>query len=124
MKPSRVWINCRPRLYTDLFKVIFQSIEQIEVISLNNLFFSAAGGGFIGWENVDVVVLSLGQDGQPDLELVPEPLPNVKMVAFSLSGDFGMRRLLGENKWEEIRPFGLDQLLNEVTSASVSQASS
>ena len=118
MKSLRVWINYRPRLYMDLFKRAFEAIGQIEVVNLNELLTSSTERGFIGWENVDVVIMSLNQHGQPDMELVPDPLPDTKIIAFSPRGDLGLRHVIGGLSWEEIRPFGWNQLVCEVTTDS------
>ena len=115
MKSLRVWINYRPRLYMELFKKAFETIGQIEVVKLNDLLTSSHQGGFIGWENVDIMITSLDRDGQPDMELIPDPLPEVKIVAFSPRGDYGLRHMIGELNWEEIRPFGWNQLVCELT---------
>jgi hypothetical protein len=117
MKSLRVWINYRPRLYMDLFKRAFEAIGQIEVVKLNELLTSSTERGFIGWENVDLVIMSLNQQGQPDLELIPDPLPDVKIIAFSPRGDYGLRHVIGGLNWEEIRPFGWNQLVCELTTA-------
>jgi hypothetical protein len=122
MKSLRVWINYRPRLYMDLFRRAFESIGQIEVIRLNELLTSSTERGFIGWENVDVVITSLNQQGQPDMELIPDPLPDVKIIAFSPRGDLGLRHVIGGLNWEEIRPFGWNQLVCEVTTGSESDS--
>ena len=115
MKSLRVWINYRPRLYMELFKRAFEAIGQIEVVKLNDLLASSQQGGFIGWENIDIVITSLDQNGQPDMDLIPDPLPDVKIVAFSPRGDYGLRHIIGGLNWEEIRPFGWNQLVYEVT---------
>lgn len=101
----------------ELFKKAFETIGQIEVVKLNDLLASPQKGGFIGWENVDVVITSLDQNGQPDMDLIPNPLPKVKILAFSPSGDYGLKHVIGGLNWEEIRPFGWNQLVNEVTTS-------
>jgi hypothetical protein len=101
----------------DLFNRAFEAIGQIEVVKLNELLTSSTERGFIGWENVDVVIMSLNQQGQPDLELIPDPLPDVKIIAFSPRGDYGLRHVIGGLNWEEIRPFGWNQLVCELTTA-------
>jgi hypothetical protein len=42
-------------------------------------------------------------------------VPQAKLLAVSPSGEVGMRRMPGESQWEEFRPFGLKQLIKEVS---------
>lgn len=108
MTTPRVLIDYKPRIYTDLFKSIFQSIGRVEIVEVTT------------WEcennsdGVDVIVLSLNTHGQPESDLPLEQLQNAKVIAFSPKGDYGLRRLPGENAWEEVSPFSLEQLIEEV----------
>jgi hypothetical protein len=113
MEPSRVLINYKPQLYTDLLVRIFQSIESVELYNPT----STALNSHIGKESpycVDVVIFSLDVDGQPGNRSFPGWFQTVKLLAFSPNGDVGYRRLAGEDDWEAIHPFGMEQLIHEV----------
>jgi hypothetical protein len=60
------------------------------------------------------VLLSLDGLGQPDPEVPAERLKGAKVIAFSPKGDYGLRRMPGINNWEELRPFGLRELMDEL----------
>jgi len=112
MVPPRVWINYKPRIYTDIFKYIFTNLGLIEVVEI-----PPAGQDFreidVG-EDIDVVLLSLDGLGQPDPEIPAERLKDAKVIAFSPKGDYGLRRMPGKTNWEELRPLGLRQLMDEL----------
>ena len=115
MRTSRVWIVYQPRLYTDLFRRLLDCIESIDVVDESNVYLSPTSQERDSNDSkVDVIILSVDHAGQPELALLPNSLPEAKLVAFSPTGEYGMRRLPGEKQWEIIRPFGLAQLINEV----------
>jgi hypothetical protein len=68
--------------------------------------------------DVDVVILPLDHEGDPKLSLLPDRMPEAKLVAFSPDGSRGLRRLPGESDWVELRPFGLSQLIVEILRAN------
>jgi hypothetical protein len=107
---TRVWIQYKPQLYTDLFATLLKSLESVEVVEIPIPTQEAEEGE----ESVDVVVCSLDELGQPDLEPGLSFSSDTKLLAFSPFGDFGFRRMPGEVVWEEIRPFGFIQLVCEV----------
>ena len=112
MIPPRVWINYKPRIYTDIFKYLFSTMGLIEVVEI-----SAASQDLRevnGGKDIDVVLLSLDSLGQPDLEIPADRLKEAKVIAFSPKGDYGLRRMPGKTNWEELRPFGLKQLMDEL----------
>ncbi len=115
MATSRVCIRYKPRLYTDILTDLFQSLGPIEVVE-NYYLDSDHTPRKNEWEQVDVIILPLNKDGQPELELLLYPHLNTKIIAFSPSGEKGYRRLPGDNHWEEFRPFGLYDLMKEVVS--------
>ncbi len=109
----RVWIHYSPKLYTDLFKKIIQSMDVADVLDTLPM----PERPFADHRNgcrVDVVVLSLNAQGKPDLDLPLDNLPQTKIIAFSSRGDYGLRRMPGANTWEVMRPFGLKQFVSEV----------
>lgn len=112
MVPPRVWINYKPRIYTDIFKYIFSTMGLVEVVE----FPRAAQGSQALDEGkaIDVVLLSLDGLGNPDPDVPDECLKEAKVIAFSTKGDFGLRRMPGKTNWEELRPFGLKQLMDEL----------
>lgn len=109
MKNSRVWINYGTKLYTDLITSLLRSHGQVEVVE-----FPANDPYTLAHIPCDVIIFSLDSSGKPDLKLLPRAMPDAKLVAFSPSGEYGMRRLPGKGEWEEIRPFGIAQLIQEV----------
>lgn len=115
MSKTRVWIHFSPQLYTDLFKRILQSTETAEVVELSSIDNPNQDEPELGEDKIDLVVLSLDSCSQPGILNLAEKLPRVKFVALSLNGDYGLRRNPGECNWEELRPFGVQQLLQEVT---------
>jgi hypothetical protein len=117
MSPSRLLINCKPRIYADLFRSIFQSLARVEIVEIAPQRSQSIQGSDEEVE-VDVIVLSLNVHGQPESDLANGLLQKAKVIAFSPEGDFALRRLPGRCDWEEIRPFGLDQLIQEVTGVS------
>jgi hypothetical protein len=114
MPISRVWILFEPRIYSDLFARLLKCTGMIEVLdwkSSSDLHSGAQNGGP---GPVDVIILSLDAQGEPELAGLPQPPVEAKLLAFSPKGDYGWRRLPGEKTWEEVRPFGLDQMMREV----------
>lgn len=107
MARTRVWIDYHPRLYTDLFARIIRSLDVADVLDQPP---QAARQEC----PVDVVVVALDSDGQPDLNLSLDTLPSTKVIAFSANGEVGLRHMPGCSGWEEIRPFGLKQFVSEV----------
>jgi len=108
----RVWINYKPRIYTDIFKYLFSTMGLIEVVEAPPT--GQDVRGMAEGKNIDVVLLSLDGLGQPDLELPAERLKEAKVIAFSPKGDYGLLRMPGKTNWEELRPFGLKQLMDEL----------
>lgn len=120
MEPSRVLIHYKPKLYTDLLTRIFQSIKSVEVYD-PALRASVSQNGKVSPEHVDVVVFSLEVGSQPGNAPFPEWFQKVKLLAFSPDEDVGYRRLPGEDDWEAIHPFGIEELIYEVTGSELIQ---
>ena len=110
----RVWIHYEPHLYDELFTSIIQSLGNVDIVDDNSQGTSPKREEDLNWNLIDVVVLSLDEECHPDIVTLPMPLPNAKVVAFSPKGDYGLKRLPGESRWIEVRPFGLNQLIDEV----------
>lgn len=109
----RVYIQYQPRLYMELLSETLRSKSSIEVIDLTSMA-KWSGEPDPKPEATDILIVSLTENGQPDLEEIPVALLALKILAFSLDGSFGYRRLPGEDTWLEIRPFRLERLLNEL----------
>lgn len=108
----RVWVNYKPRIYTDIFKYIFSTMGLIEVVEIPRAGKGCRESG--KGKDIDVVLLSLDGLGNPDPDVPEECLKEAKLIAFSTKGDFGLRRMPGKTNWEELRPFGLKQLMDEL----------
>jgi hypothetical protein len=112
MMTTRVIIDCRLQLYTDLITRAVDSLAWIEVVDNSFNGKSREGWGKIG--EVDVVVFTLEDSDSPDDPPIPGALEEAKLLAFSPNGDHGFIRSPGETMWEEVRPFSLDDLVREV----------
>lgn len=120
MVVSRVLILYEPRLYSDLICDLIEQLGLVDIVEVKEShevsLSSSDGDGECN--NFDVVLLPLDGDGEPKISLLPTQLPNAKLVAFSPDGTHGMRRMPGEKKWVELRPFGLLQLIVEILRAN------
>jgi hypothetical protein len=88
----------------------------VEVVEL---LFPDFGSVEEGEENgIDVIVLPVDPQGRPQTELLPHPMPAAMIIAISPEGRFGMRRLPGQQRWEQAKPFGLEHLVREVIRSS------
>ncbi len=114
MSTSRVWIQYHPRLYLELLTKVLKSLEPIEVVGYSHPSSSHWLSKDIDSDNIDVILIPINEQGYPELEALPFPFPETKLIAFSPKGDRGMLRLPGRVEWEEVRPFGLVQLVREV----------
>jgi hypothetical protein len=97
-----------------VFARLFKLFAFIEVIEDSPADYGSEIG-CKGNQPVDIIVLPLNREGKPDLEMLPHVVPQAKLLAVSPTGEVGMRRMPGESQWEEFRPFGLKQLIKEVS---------
>jgi hypothetical protein len=97
----RVWIVFTPHILADLFENLFRELPSVQVVSHP-------------FAQLDVIVLPLDEGCQPDVSLLPQPLPPAKLVAVSPLGDRAMVRLPGETEWVRVEPFSLSDLMVEV----------
>jgi hypothetical protein len=118
MTTSRVWLQYHPRLYLELFTRVLKSLEPVEVVGYSQPWLSHQLSDGIDPNQIDVILIPLNEQGHPEMEELPVPFPKTKLVAFSPKGDRGLRRLPGRTEWEEVRPFGLVQLVREVLGGS------
>jgi hypothetical protein len=118
MTTARVWIQYHPRLYLELFTRVLKALEPVEVVGYSHPSSSHRLSKGINPKQVDVILIPLDEQGHPELESLPLPHSETKLIAFSPKGDRGLRRLPGRTDWEEVRPFGLVQLVREVLSES------
>jgi len=103
-----VLIECKPDLYSDLFGQLFQRLGEVNVLRKPSREITHA------LETVDVAVLSVNKEGQPDFEALPELPEATMLVAFSPNGELGFLRKAGEANWSIVTPFGLDELVKTV----------
>ncbi len=100
-----VQIIYEPVVYAEVLAHVLRRFKSIQVVDV-----PSAG--------VDVVVFPVDADGKPQTDLLPQPLPNAKLIAASANGQRGLVRLPGEGEWREVSPFALDQLILEVLAGS------
>lgn len=118
MVVSRVLILYEPRLYSDLINDLIEQLGLIDIVEVKDS--QSLPDDSQDQEDVDVVILPLDGEGDPKVSLLPERMPDAKLVAFSPDGTLGLRRLPGETDWVELRPFGLSQLIVEILRANPS----
>lgn len=116
MAKARVTILYEPLIYADLLRGIFEELGTIEVTRAVDQTADPFDEGLSPEEAVDVIFLPLDEEGKPRIEILPEPQPRAKLLAFSPDGKRGLRRMPGESSWQELRPFGLADLMFEVLS--------
>ena len=97
----RVWIVYSPQLLADLFERLLHNLPTVTVVPHP-------------FNEVDVIVLPLNELGEPELDLLPHPVPPAKLVAVSPLADRALVRLPGRTEWQDVRPFAIHQLLVEV----------
>jgi hypothetical protein len=112
MAHLKVCIRFRPRLYTEILTNLFGSFKEVEIVELPPSDLSSPETGY--GKAIDVFVLPINNQGRPEIELLPGPVSESKIVAVSPGGEFGLRRLPYHKHWEPVEPFGLDQLIREV----------
>lgn len=111
MRRLRVWIDYQPQLYTEIFKEVFQSLGLADILTVTPDE-SESNEVISDDDPIDLVVLSLDNLGLLEPERTPEHLRNSKTIAFSPKGDYGLLRSPGKTYWQEIHPFGLEQLID------------
>jgi len=115
---SRVLILYEPRLYSDLINELIEQLGLLDIVEVTDNHCDDGSGEPNVQRDVDVVILPLDKEGEPKTSLLPEILPQAKLVAFSPDGSRGLRRMPGEDNWVEMRPFGLSQLIVEILRAN------
>ena len=113
MSNLRVLIYYSPRLYSELFSSVLKSICGIEVFDMTQETISE-NQPRTKQPDADLIITSLDADGKPATDQFPVKIRKSKILAFSPTGDIGLRRMPNSSQWEEISPFGLDQLIREV----------
>jgi hypothetical protein len=117
MSNPRVLIYYSPRLYAELFSTVLKSLCGIEIID-TNLETLSDGIQKLGRPDIDIIITSLDEHGRPTMDQIPSQTLRSKVLAFSPTGKRGLKRMPNSKHWEEIAPFGLDQLIREVIYAS------
>ena len=115
MTNIRVWILYEPMIYADLFHWIFERLGMVEVIREVDPGEKLTDREPLQEGLVDVIILPLDDQGQPRIEILPHLPPGAKYLAFSPDGKKGLRRLPGASSWQEVSPFGLANLMIEVS---------
>jgi hypothetical protein len=118
MLRPKVWVNYQPKIYSDILKQAFKSIGLIEVVEGSPADYRMKAAEE-DKNQIDVVLVSLDSIGLSEIEQMTGMVLQSKVIAFSPSGEFGLRRLPGNKNWEELRPFGLKQLIEELSTKSV-----
>lgn len=118
MVVSRVLILYEPRLYSDLICDLIEQLGLIDIVEVKESRAISKSNPSEDCDDVDVVILPLDGNGEPKISLLPDKLPDAKLVAFSPDGTRGLRRMPGDKNWVELRPFGLLQLIVEVLRAN------
>jgi hypothetical protein len=114
MANVRVWILYEPLIYADLFHWIFERIGMVEVMRAANPGEKLTDRESFQGERIEVIILPLDDQGQPRLDILPDPPSGAKYLAFSPDGKKGFRRLPGASSWQEVSPFNLEKLIVEV----------
>ncbi len=117
MSNPKVMICYSPRLYAELFISVLKTLCGIEIIDADHESF-VEGIPKSSRPDADIIILSLDDDGRPTMEQLPAYTPRSKVLAFSPTGNIGLRRMPNSIAWEKISPFGLDQLIREVITTS------
>jgi hypothetical protein len=115
---SRVLILYEPRLYSDLINELIEQLGLLDIVEVTDNLGEGDVEGSEFRDDIDVVILPLDGNGEPKMSLLPNFMPQAKLVAFSPDGSLGFRRLPGEEDWIEMRPFGLSQLIVEILRAN------
>jgi len=118
MVVSRVLILYEPRLYSDLINELIDQLGLLDIVEVTDGKDMDQSNGSQSNNNFDVVILPLDDSGKAKISLLPEFMPDAKLVAFSPDGTCGLRRMPGELDWVELRPFGLSQLIVEILRAN------
>jgi len=116
MVATRIYLQYEPRLYSDLIQQFFQSIGQEVIVWISRGEDYPVHLITTEQDCDEVLLLSLEESEEPPDDQLMNLMPHAKVIAFSPHGKFGFRRLPGETSWEEIRPFGLAELMYEVLS--------
>lgn len=115
---SKVLILYEPRLYSDLINELIDQLGLLDIVEVTDNRSIVESNGSANNNDIDVVILPLDESGEPKVSLMPEFMPDAKLVAFSPDGSRGLRRMPGELDWVELRPFGLSQLIVEILRAN------
>jgi len=115
---SRVLILYEPRLYSDLINELIDQLGLLDIVEVTDSKDLGESNDSHNKDDIDVVILPLDESGEPKVSLLPDFMPDAKLVAFSPDGTRGLRRMPGELEWAELRPFGLSQLIVEILRAN------
>ena len=114
MSVERIWIYYQPRIYSDLFKQIILSFGTVEILgepSIEQLKHPTLENQM---KEIDLIIMSIDTRHELETNLNYDYLADAWMIAFPPHGEYGLRRKPHCGEWEEIRPFGLQQFIDQV----------
>ena len=98
---TQVWIAYAPHIFREALTSSLSHIDEVEIVENHS-------------DNVDIAIFRLAETGQLQDFFRHKSLPNAKMIVFSPRGDHAFIRLPGQSSWNDVRPFGMDQLVAEI----------
>lgn len=98
---TRVWVAYDPQVFREALIHSLAKLEGVEVVE-------DAG------EGIDIGIFRLAATGQLQNYFLYNSLPTAKLIVFSPHGDKAYIRLPGTTHWDEVSPFGLNQLAAEI----------
>lgn len=115
MAKLRVWIHYKPKIYSELFSTLLRSVKGVEVLDYERPFYHERfDGEGAGCDTIDLIVFSLDELIEQDLGQIGCLFPGAKLIAFSPTGEHGLKRQPGGETWDEVRPYGVSELLEEI----------
>jgi hypothetical protein len=114
MRPYQIGIYLSSRLYVELLTRIIQMHHEVEIINLPAWSLSTAGEKTSLKDEPQVVILPMLDRAHNAFEWAPKTYPRAKLLLFGEKGSTGYLRSPDKHHWEEIRHFGLKDLLREV----------
>jgi hypothetical protein len=99
---TKVWIAYEPRIFREALVAVIRQLQFIEIVEDIS-------------KGVDIGIFRLAETGMLQDFFRDAPLPDAKMIVFSAHGDRGYIRYPREKEWKTRQPFGMPELLVEIT---------
>ena len=99
---KRIWIAYEPRVFREALVAVISQLEGVEIVE------DLSAG-------VDVGIFRLASTGLLQNFFHRTPQLETKMVVFSARGDRAFIRYPCEKNWTTVQPFGMPELLAEIT---------